>query len=466
MLTLRVLVTALCIVVAGSDIAAAEDGGSAPYSGLLRVSDPESPLGWRPTQAECQRYPNWAPNEACRRFNRLGERDRQERPSPQTAARLDQPRSGRPALLKSAVAAADRQRREPAQSSEPVKPLPLKLAASRRDDNQPSNLREMVGQLLIEGFSGKRVSDPGISQAASELQDGRLSGIVISAANVESCQQFRELVALLSRSSDKFRPFLVFDNVRIAARSRCPRNGFEDAGSRPFAAPQTHTGIASEPATAGVVLEMSPREGDSITGRTPALSDACSGISISESLSQASALSADAHPRAVLSALRANHFSPPRAHPCPLSRAAAAMLYALVKNEVNDAVIIHAKATQPIILDAASVPFALRNAALAPIVDGRLRIVDLDIGPRGSPLRFGEAVIRALQAGADVVLLSDASTLPASATALTFDAVRTAVQSGRLAMSRVENAFQRVQRLKGTLRATQPSIDVLRFSQK
>jgi beta-glucosidase-like glycosyl hydrolase len=86
-------------------------------------------------------------------------------------------------------------------------------------------------------------------------------------------------------------------------------------------------------------------------------------------------------------------------------------------------------------------------------------IIELDMGTDGTPIRYGEAIMRAIQSGADMVLLRDPSTLPSSITALTFEAVQAAIKSGRLQQSRIEDAFGRVQQLKAKLRPSKHRIE-------
>ncbi len=55
----------------------------------------------------------------------------------------------------------------------------------------------MIGQLLLAGFDGKRPAEPDVARIASALNEGKLSGVIISDANIERIRQLQELLEAL-----------------------------------------------------------------------------------------------------------------------------------------------------------------------------------------------------------------------------------------------------------------------------
>ena len=79
-------------------------------------------------------------------------------------------------------------------------------------------------------------------------------------------------------------------------------------------------------------------------------------------------------------------------------------------------------------------------------------IFEMDM-PGGAPAFYGETVVRALQSGADMILVREPSTLPAGITALSMEPVQSALKSGRLQMARIEDAYRHAQTLKARLQS-------------
>jgi beta-glucosidase-like glycosyl hydrolase len=79
-------------------------------------------------------------------------------------------------------------------------------------------------------------------------------------------------------------------------------------------------------------------------------------------------------------------------------------------------------------------------------------IFEMDM-PGGAPALYGETVVRALQAGADMILVREPSTLPAGIGALSVEAIQAALKSGRLQMARIEDAYRHAMTLKARLQS-------------
>ena len=125
------------------------------------------------------------------------------------------------------------------------------------------------------------------------------------------------------------------------------------------------------------------------------------------------------------------------------------MVHALTGGEASDALVVRVKAMQPPrFLDIA--PKGKSKFTRSFGFQGVL-IFELAMGPDGAPLRYSEAVLRAFEAGADMVLVREPSGLPADVYAISLEAVQNGLKSHRLALSRIVDAYRRVQRMKARL---------------
>jgi hypothetical protein len=78
-------------------------------------------------------------------------------------------------------------------------------------------------------------------------------------------------------------------------------------------------------------------------------------------------------------------------------------------------------------------------------------LVEWDIESDGAPVRYRDAIARAFQAGADMIVVREPSRLPANFFTLSFEAIRKGLETGALPVTRIEAAYQHVQRLKQEL---------------
>jgi hypothetical protein len=126
------------------------------------------------------------------------------------------------------------------------------------------------------------------------------------------------------------------------------------------------------------------------------------------------------------------------------------MLHSIVKGETSDALVVSVKAAQPLPDISLNAPRAGRPRRFG--YRGAL-VFELDVGSASAPRAYGEAVVRSLQAGADLILVREPSALPANFFALSTDAIQTALKSRRLQLARLEDAYRHVQVLKARLKA-------------
>lgn len=329
-------------------------------------------------------------------------------------------------------------------------------AEQRSEPRKPVGLRRMAGQLLLSGFAGKRPADADVERAARALRDGRLSGIFVSDANISSSRQLRQLLLSIGKDGGDTIPFIAIEQAGGPDSALSEEKGFTFYASpnavtsehNPYEAKLFYSGMALELSSLGVNLNMGP-SADACREEGVDLSALCFGTSASDIAVFARAFSAGHHDRGVLTALR--HASKRAAFlPSKPEPASKALLRSVMAVDFADALVIRVKTMERL-------PFGPQSASRLRRVSGfrGAIIFDLDLGVSGAPVRCREAIIKAFQTGADIVLIRNPSVLPADFASIGYDAVESGLDTGRLQMARIEDAYRRVLRLKDRLRGLQ-----------
>jgi beta-glucosidase-like glycosyl hydrolase len=214
--------------------------------------------------------------------------------------------------------------------------------------------------------------------------------------------------------------------------------------------------MAGELAALGVNFNIGPSE-DACREDGVNLSDFCFGAMPSRIAAFARAFNFGHHDRGVLTALRHVPFRSGLRTSWTHERASSAILHLLVKAETSDALVVRMKAMEMMPLTDVALAWRQKQAR-APggrslRFNGAL-IVELDMGPGGAPIRYDEAILRAFQAGADMILVREPASIPEGLYNVSLDALRAGLKSGRLTPARVVDAYKHVQRLKARLRAS------------
>ncbi len=432
---------------------------------LIRVQDGAGDAVRRPTEQECLDFPSWAAGADCGRYTHAPVVRKQETPASFGLPGRNQPKGVQASKRATAVRALSEHERN-AQAPKPLVPpaanLPVKSAPGKTPEER---LHHMVGQLVLTGFSGRQTGDAGVADIAQALRDGKVSGVIVGSSNVASFPQLRQLLLSLASSASDSPAIIAIDQPGGPDTVLNEEKGFAFYNSAssvssgtPYEAQLGYRVMAGELAALGMNLNIGPSE-DSCRENGINLSALCYGKSPSRIAAFARAFNFGHHDRGVLTALRHVPFREGLSSSWKSERASSALLHLLIGGETSDALVIHVKATQPVAL--ADIAFGLRQKKGRPQegrrfgFDGAV-IFELDMGPGGTPMRYGEAILRAFQDGADMVLIRDPSSLPADIHSLSLAAVREGVKSGRLKTARIMEAYGHVQTLKARLR-TVPS---------
>jgi beta-N-acetylhexosaminidase len=468
-LMIRISLILLCPVLASGSASALPKLSAEDQVPLLVLADDDDPSNvWKPTEEDCRRFSSWATDADCARYRRpppVREKPKQE-PAPVQAKGPQPPQPPGPAhpSKKAAVRPQTEPERNaaapkplaPASASAPIRPMPAKTPDER--------LKYMVGQLVLTGFSGRQPDEPDVERIIREVRDGKVSGVIVRNSNVAGFQQLRRLLSAVANAGGENPPLLATDQPGGPDTVLSEEKGFAFYGSASsvsssstaYEAQLLYRAMAGELAALGVNFNIGPSE-DACREDGINLSAFCFGAMPSRIGAFARAFNFGHHDRGVLTALRHVPLRSGLRTSWTNERASSAILHLLVKGETSDALVVRVKAMEPIALTGiAYAPGQKKGGAPRGRrfgFDGTL-IFELDIGPGGTPIRYEEAILRAFQAGADMILVRESASIPAGVYNVSLDAVRAGIKSGRLPMARIVEAYKHVQRLKARLRAS------------
>jgi hypothetical protein len=320
-------------------------------------------------------------------------------------------------------------------------------------------LRHMLGQLMLTGFSGQQPGDPDVERITSDLRAGKLAGALVRDSNIGNSRQLRLLLEAINDGAGADTPLIAIEQPGGPDTPLPEDKGFAfynsanavSSSGNPHEAQTEYRAMAGELAGLGVTLNIGPSE-DTCRRQGVDLSALCFGTAPSAVAVYARAFKFGHHDRGVLTALRHVPFRQGLRTTWVKERPSSAMMHLLLRTEPSDALVVSVQAMETMrYLDVSL------GARAAKTRSGRgnfhdALIFEMDM-PAGAPAIYGETVVRALQTGADMILVREPSTLPAGIAALSMEPVQSALKSGRLQMSRIEDAYRHAQTLKARLQS-------------
>jgi beta-N-acetylhexosaminidase len=320
--------------------------------------------------------------------------------------------------------------------------------------SQDLRLRKMVGQLLLSGFQGKRAADPGVAQITAALREGRLSGVYVRGSNISNGRQLKALLQHMVRAGSESPALIAIDQpggpdaVLSEEKSFAIYSAAGTVGSAvpPYQAQLLYRDMARELASIGINLNIGP-SADPCNEAGINLSGDCFGPNPASATAFARAFSFGHHDKRVLAALRRTVHAPSQTGVSP----SLAILQGVVKGEVSDAIVVRMKTAELLALTEPHLgPIQLRDMIQNAGSKDTL-IIELDADGDGAPVRYGDAIVQAIRAGADMILLKYPELLPGNFYELSLNAIRMGLETGGLSLARIEEAYGRVARLKREL---------------
>jgi beta-N-acetylhexosaminidase len=428
---------------------------------------------------DCRHYgDDWSPPECASYHRQLAAAARAL--EQQGAAKIVKPaagqnRGGANAQAKKATNRPLSEHERNAVAAKPLLPLALSGVTKAIPGKSPhERLKYMVGQLLLTGFSGREPEDAGVAGVARDVSEGRVSGVIVRDSNVENYQQLRQLIAAITNYGSEMPALIAIDQPGGPDSVLSEEKGFTfygaassiSNGNTPREAQLLYRAMGGELAALGVSLNIGPSE-DLCREDGVNLSALCYGTVPSRVAAYARAFNFGHHDRGVLTALRHDTFSASLQMSSRKEPASLALVHLLVRGQTSDALVFRVKAMEPLVLTELSFG-GLRRKPRGRDDRGAgshgVVIFEIDAGPGGGPLRYQDVILRAFQAGADMIMVRAPSSFPSDLPALCVEAVETGLKSGRLQMARIEEAYRHVQMLKQRLRAVQPRTKIAGLS--
>jgi beta-N-acetylhexosaminidase len=437
-------------------------------SSSVVLADDDSPGVWHPTEKDCREWPHWAPDDGCAKYKRAAPLTAPAQPGSAQTVALAGPVPPAQQVHPAAAAPAKRALQLNAPWPKPLAPQ-NKLAAlappSRPEGLRTQRLRKLAGQLLLSGFEGSQPADAGVKRIAAALRDGKVSGVLIRGPNIENARQLKALISHLAAGGENASALIAVDQPGGPDSVLSEEKGFAVYGAAgavgsampPYEAQLLYRDMATELAAAGITLNIGP-SGDVCGEREGDLSADCFGNNPPAVAAFARAFSFAHRDRRVMAALRHGLRRGAVAGDTP----SRAMMHGVIKIETGDAAVVRMKTAGLLRLDEPHAGGWKLRDSLQNCGTKEVLLIEWDIEAEGAPVRYRDAIVRAFAAGADMILVREPWRLPQDFHTLVAEAIQKGLESGELPASRIEEAYQHVQRLRQDL-GTRISQNEIRF---
>jgi beta-N-acetylhexosaminidase len=350
------------------------------------------------------------------------------------------------------------------------------LAAPEKDG---ARLDSMIGQMIMVGFAGTEVSDAGVAAARDQIGDGTIGGVVLYPENIRSPQQITALTAFLHNARSSPVPFIAVDQEGGKVQRLSRENGHRyfpsahDVGQNPsFASPESafklYSAMAKELADSGFNLNFGPVVDLNLNPENPVIGERerSFGADPSTVIALARAF-IRAHREAGIVTV-AKHFPGHGSSRSDSHRGFADISMTwkeieldpyrvLAKEGMLDAVMIghlyHPRFSDGDMLPAslsAKAVRALRNKSWIDF-DGVIFSDDMEMGAVAHTYTLEERVIKAINAGTDVIVFSNITEHDPELGGKIHKIIADAVADGRISKLRIEQAYGKIRLLKRRL---------------
>jgi beta-N-acetylhexosaminidase len=330
-----------------------------------------------------------------------------------------------------------------------------------------------IGQMFIVGFAGSSAAAAGAQNLARHVASGAVGGVCFLGYNVRSRKGLESLTRLFASAGRHGAPLITIDQEGGAVQRLGPKLGYPAVPAAKTVAAKhdvkgalaIYAAMARELRDAGFNFNMAPVVDLGFEPRNPVVTKwgRCFGADGATVARYAGACVAAHREAGVLTALK--HF-PGHGSTLTDSHAKPVDITATWRPEelepyrqleraglidiVMSGHLAHAKLT-------GGEPATLSHRAISGLLrgdigyDGVAMTDDLDMAAIRSRYDLADAVVRAIAAGNDLVLLSNSATPDPDMPVKMAAAVREAIAQGRLAAARIEEAGGRIAALKARL---------------
>ena len=358
---------------------------------------------------------------------------------------------------------------------------PDSLAELRATAEADVDLDQMIGQTIMVGFSGRDEHDQGVSGVRDQLAKGVIGGVVLYPENIVSGEQLRLLTAFLTHANSKLVPFIAVDQEGGMVQRLGPRSGYARYPSARGMAREAKAGtldtareryqaMAKELATAGINVNFGPVVDLSVNPWNTVIARRKRSFGAdAETVSTLARTFITAHREANVATV-AKHFpghgsswsDSHKTLPDIASSWTEAELqpYAALSHDGLLDMVMVGHLYHPRFSDGEKLPASLSaNAIHALRADGYIGFKgvvvsdDLEMGAVSERFSLEDRVVKAINAGVDLLVLSNVKSRDPDLGAKIHAIISDGVRDGSIPRARIQAAYRRIAALKQRLMA-------------
>ncbi|HEU0016771.1 MAG TPA: glycoside hydrolase family 3 N-terminal domain-containing protein [Methyloceanibacter sp.] len=354
------------------------------------------------------------------------------------------------------------------------------LATLREMAKADDSLDRMIGQTIMVGFSGQTEHDPGVKAVRDQLAKRLIGGVVLYPENIGSPRQLRLLTAYLLNANSALVPFIAVDQEGGRVQRLDRRTGHthypsaqtmgRDATLTPEEARRIYGEMAKELANAGInvnfgpVVDLSLNPWNAVIARRKRSygPDPKTVTSLARSFiaahREANVVTSAKHFPGHGSSWSDSHKSLP-----DISRSwqeSELEPYAALSREGLLDMVMLGHLYHPRFSDEAKLPSSLSAKTLHALrADGYIGFKgvvvsdDLEMGAVRDHYSLEDRVVRALDAGVDLLVFSNVKSREPELGVKLHAIIANAVRDGRIPRARIDCAYERIAALKRRLMA-------------
>jgi len=341
-------------------------------------------------------------------------------------------------------------------------------------------LDRMIGQTIMVGFSGQSEHDPGVKAVRDELAKGLIGGVVLYPENVRPAPQLRLLTAYLANANSELVPFIAVDQEGGRVQRLTKWTGHKhypsaqkmgrDGALTPEEARRIYGEMAKELAGAGInvnfgpVVDLSINPWNAVIARRKRSygADPETVTSLARSFiaahREANVVTAAKHFPGHGSSWSDSHKTLP-----DISRSwreSELQPYVALSHDGLLDMVMVGHLYHPRFSDGEKLPSSLSANAIRALraggyigYQGVVVSDDMEMGAVRERYSIEGRVIRALDAGVDLLVFSNVKSRDTDLGAKVHAIIAQAVRDGRIPRAKIEAAYQRIAALKHRLMA-------------
>ncbi len=345
------------------------------------------------------------------------------------------------------------------------------IATATHPAKADAELNTMIGQMLMLGFQGKSANSGGAKRLAAQIKRGEVGGVVMLGYNFASKPAVKSLTRLFKNAAGNSKVFLAVDMEggsvqRLGAKLGYPRIASARSTARrmkPAAAKATFRKLADISKDAGFNMNLGPVVDLLVNPQNPVIAKWNRAYSPDPNKVAAYAGAfVDAHNEAGIIAVL-KHFPGHGSSRSDSHHGFVNISKTWTEKELLPFKILISQGKAPSIMPghlvhskiaSDGVPVSISKPAISGLLRGQLGYKglvisdDLQMGAIASNYGYRNTLIRAINAGIDVLMISNSRKPDPNLPGKTIKIIADAVKAGKIDRSKIEAAYKRIQRAK------------------